>query len=171
MLAYADNFVRSGAWEREKEFLAELEVEHPGINIKIANSPYDEVDFIMSFLTKNYEVFDTKVASWNPDPYTPPETARKPMLYVVAPSKEVEFEGNVATVAGNVKSEPVEGIVNIDFADNEMTISRANDNTVYNTYDVQEVVTTAENLFPSTVFIPQEYKDVFTFDTKYGPIS
>lgn len=168
MLAYADNFVRSGAWEREKEFLAELEVEHPGINIKIANSPYDEVDFIMSFLTKNYEVFDTKVASWNPDPYTPPETARKPMLYVVAPSKEVEFEGNVATVAGNVKSEPVEGIVNIDFADNEMTISRANDNTVYNTYDVQEVVTTAENLFPSTVFIPQEYKDVFTFDTKYG---
>lgn len=164
MMAYADLFNRSGAWQREKEYCDGLRKE----GAKMTATPEEEVDFMMDFLTRNYAAFDEEVAEMEPGAYAEPQPAVKPALYVVGPDREIEFEGNEATIGGSVERVDLDSVSSIDYADGKMTVRFEETSHIYNVADVKEVRTGTDALYAPHNFIPEAYKERFGFDTRFS---
>lgn len=62
---YAETFNKSGVWDREFELAKELR--SAGKKPKQANTPEEEIEYIMEFLTRNYAAFDKEVNTWGAD--------------------------------------------------------------------------------------------------------
>lgn len=161
MNAYAELFVSSGAWEREKK----NQLSDKG-NKKMADDVYEEIEFMMNFLKRNYEVFDKKVASWKPEAYTPPTPKSTPALYIVGHEQEVEKEGNKGTVPAKVSVEPIADIDRITYDDARMTIIRKQGSTAYALSDISKVHTQPQGFNPAVGFVPKSHEAHFDFDTQ-----
>lgn len=168
MMKYGDLFTKSGAWEREKEYVYDLiGGKDSGKDVKIDGTVYEEIDFICDFLERNYAKFEEKVASWKPAEYTEPKLEEK-ALYVVGYDSIAEFEGNVATVPGKVSREPIDGIMSVDFKDTEMIVQREDGAVSYDANKIKEVVTEMGEFYPTNAFVPEEYQSDVKFDTHYS---
>ncbi len=161
MNTYAQLFVSSGAWEREKK----NQFSDKG-NKKMADDVYEEITFMMDFLTRNYEVFDKVVASWNPDPYTPPTPISAPALYIVGHTQEVDKEGNKGIVPAKISVEPIADIERITYDDAGMTIVRKQGSTSYPLSDIAKVYTQPQGFNPAVGFVPKSHSARFDFDTQ-----
>lgn len=160
MQAYADLFNRSGAWKREKALCDKLRAQ----GAKKAETPEEEIDFIMAFLEKNYQVFDEELAQLAPDAYTEPSKT----LYIIGQDRQADFEGNSGTVPGTIAAEPVDGIESIGYADGKMTVNREEGTTQYSVADIKEVKTKGADNYAVNSFLPEAYKEAFDFDTHYA---
>ena len=158
MEKYADIFNYSGAWNRE----------YARWGRKMAKTTAEEIDFMMDFLIRNYEVFDNKVASWKPDEYIEPAEVSEKVMYIVGTDSTVDFEGNTAIVPGRVIKEDLTGVEQIDFEDNAMIIHGIDGDRVYTTDDMKEALMEPGAFYPTTAFVPETYSNVFDFDTQYG---
>lgn len=167
MTEYADQFTRSGAWDREYAFAKSMRAS--GKEPKQATTPYEEIDFIMEFLTRNYEAFDEKVAKWGAKPYEEPvlEVAEK-AIYIVSNDVESRHEDCATILPGEVNREVLEEGDSITYSDTGMRIVREEGEVTYAIESIKEVKTTAEGLYPTAAFLPEEYRDVMNFDTRFG---
>jgi hypothetical protein len=103
MERYATLFATSGAWEREKaRWIASYKNA-----VKIADTPQEEVEFMMSFLEKNYAIFNEKMASdnWTHDPYAEADYVRQrtpDAIYVIGHDVTSKHEDCTVTMTGTV---------------------------------------------------------------------
>jgi hypothetical protein len=173
MEKYASLFVTSGAWEREK---ARWVPTYKKDNIKISDTPQEEVEFMMSFLEENYAIFDQKMASdnWTHDEYSEDGYVREnspKALYIIGNDVTSKHEDCTVTMTGPVRQELVEGISNIDYRDGRMTVVREDGVQDYAMDDIKVVKTTHSGIYPTPAFVPDSLKHVFDFDTRYAPVT
>lgn len=155
---FASILNRSGAWKREKALWGDI----------MANTPEEEIEFMMNFLKMNYEVFDKEMASWEPDLYTEPAPKTEKALYLVAPDKEVTIKGSKVNIQGDIQKEAIDDIVSIDVKNNQMVVNRIDGKHTYNASQVKEIVANANGLYTAKNFIPETYKETLDFDTHYA---
>ena len=171
MERYADLFSTSGAWERERaRWLSTYRNSK-----KIAVTPQDEVEFMMSFLKENYSVFDREMASsaWKHDAYDEEKYINEinpAAIYVIGNDIISTHEDNTVTLQGSVDRELVEGITDIQFSDVEMTVAREGEKRRYVIDEIKEVRTRHTGIYPVPAFIPDSLKQFFEFDTHYAPV-
>ena len=172
MEKYADLFVSSGAWEREKERWVPT---YKKTNIKIADTPHEEVDFMMAFLDTNYLIFNQKMASdnWTHDPYDEERYClqmAEPAIYVIGNDVTSTHEDCTVTMVGSVNQEKVAGLAGINFDNSNMTVVRDNGQHPYAISDVKEVTTSNKGIYATPAFIPDSLKHYFDFDTRFAPV-
>ena len=170
MEKYATLFSTSGAWEREKARWSSS-YRHA---IKIADTPQEEVEFMMNFLEANYALFDEEMAkdSWKHDDYNEEDYVKgksPAALYVIGNDVTSTHEDNTVTLPGNVLQEPVDGNTIISYKDSLMTIIREDDMCQYNIGEIKEVRTKHKDIYATPAFIPDSLKSFFDFDTRYTP--
>ncbi len=176
MEKYADLFVSSGAWEREKARWAPT---YKKGNVKITDTPHEEVDSMMAFLQVNYAIFNEKMASdkWTPhDEYNEEEylkgrTVTADALYVIGNDVTSKHEDSKVTMQGRVDQEMVQGISAIDYDDKHMTVVRDDGDHEYDIDDIKEVKTIHTGIYPTPAFIPDSLSKYFDFDTHYAPVN
>ena len=172
MEKYGRLFVSSGAWERERERWVST---YKKTNIKITETPQEEIEFMMSFLKDNYELFNEKMASdkWTHDEYNEQEYVQKETpkaLYVIGHDVQSKHEDNTVVMQGAVDQELVDGITSIRYKDGQMIVVREDEEQPYAIDDIQEVRTTHTGIYPTPAFIPDSLKHFFDFDTHYAPV-
>ena len=176
MEKYADLFVSSGAWEREKARWAPT---YKKGNVKITDTPYEEVDSMMAFLEVNYAIFNEIMSSdkWTPhdeyneEDYIKGKTVTADALYVIGNDVTSKHEDSKVTMQGRVDQEMVEGISAIDYNDKQMTVVREDGNHEYDIDDIKEVKTRHIDIYPTPAFIPDSLKKYFDFDTRFAPVN
>lgn len=170
MTKYADLFVSSGAWEREKTRWTP----HYRNSVKIADTPQEEVDFMMAFLDTNYTIFNQKMASanWTHDPYDEARYAKSinPAIYVLGNDITSTHEDCTVTLQGSVHQESVAGMTAINYSTSQMTVTRDNGLHQYDIDSIKEVRTTGEGLYATPAFIPDSLRPYFDFDTRFAPV-
>ncbi|MBR4644309.1 MAG: CotH kinase family protein [Bacteroidaceae bacterium] len=172
MEKYATLFATSGAWEREK---ARWQSSYKN-EIKIADTPQEEVEFMMNFLKINYTIFDEEMTkdSWAHDEYNEEEyiNAKTPAaLYVIGNDVASTHEDNTVLLPGSVQQEDAGSITNISYNDSLMTVVREDDEHQYRITDIKEVRTTHKDIYTTPAFIPDSLKHYFDFDTRYAPVN
>lgn len=171
MERYANLFATSGAWERERaRWLSTYSKSK-----KIANTPQEEVEYMMTFLEENYAVFNKEMASstWTHDEYDEDKYTKEispRAIYVIGKDVTSTHEDNTVILPGSVQQEAVEGITNIDYKDGQMTIIREEGLQQYAIDDIKEVRTNGAGIYSIPAFIPDSLKHFFDFDTRYAPI-
>ena len=171
MERYASLLSTSGAWEREK---ARWLSTYPHSK-KIAETPQEEVEFMMTFLEKNYDIFNQEMASvnWPHDEYDEDEyvKAKTPdALYVIGNDVTSQHEDNTVTLQGSVSQEPVDGITTVNYKDGQMTVVREDGQQAYDIADIKEVRTSHTGIYPTPAFIPDSLIRFLDFDTRYAPV-
>ena len=171
MEKYANAFVASGAWEREKARW--LPTYHN--SVKIADTPQEEVEFMMSFLQENYNIFNQQMASatWEHEAYNETEyeqTMQPAALYVIGNDIISTHEDNTVTLPGTVRQEAVDGLTAIHYKDSLMTIVREAGENPYLIGDIKEVRTSHGDFYATPAFVPDSLQHVFAFDTRYAPV-
>ncbi|MBQ7571054.1 MAG: CotH kinase family protein [Bacteroidaceae bacterium] len=170
MERYARQFAVSGAWERERDrWLSTYKNSK-----KIAATPQQEVEYMMDFLTANYDVFNQVMASaqWEHDAYNEEDYVRMmapAALYVVGPDVTSTHEENTVTLPGSVDRELVGDIDHIDFRDGRMTVVREDGERPYAIDAIKEVRTQNTGLYATPAFVPDTLQRFFQFDTRYAP--
>ena len=171
MEKYANQFAISGAWERERaRWLPTYKNSK-----KIAATPQEEVEYMMSFLEDNYAIFDKEMASatWKHDDYNEAEYTKEitpAALYIIGNDVTSKHEDNTVTLPGTVQQELSNGISLIDYQDGLMTVYREDGMHEYPIDDIKEVRTSHTGIYPTPAFIPDSLKLVFDFDTRYNPV-
>ena len=176
MEKYADLFVSSGAWEREKARWAPT---YKKGNVKITDTPHEEVDSMIAFLEVNYAIFNEKMESdkWTPhdeyneEEYIKEKTVTPDVLYVIGNDVTSKHEDSKVTMQGRVDQEMVEGISVINYNDKHMTVVRQDGEHEYDLDDIKEVRTKHAGIYPTPAFIPDSLKRYFEFDTHYAPVN
>ena len=187
MEKYANLFSTSGAWERERaRWLSSYRNTK-----KIATTPQEEVEYMMSFLEANYAIFDQEMAkdSWKHEEYDEEKYSKElapEALYVIGHDITSTHEDNTVTLPGTVQQELVDGITSIDYKDSQMTVVREEGEHHYSIASIKEVLTNnsllstlhsplstlhASSLYPTPAFIPDSLKSAFNFDTHFGTIT
>ena len=172
MEKYANLFSTSGAWEREKaRWLSTYKNSK-----KIANTPQEEVEYMMTFLKNNYDVFNKEMASasWTHDEYNEAQYEKDitpDALYVIGNDVISTHEDNTVTLPGNVLQEIADDIININYNDSVMTIVREDEERQYHIADIKEVKTKHKDIYTTPAFIPDSLKHYFDFDTRYVPVN
>ena len=170
MEKYATLFATSGAWEREKaRWISSYKNA-----IKITDTPQEEVEFMMSFLEKNYAVFNDKMASdnWSHDPYVEDDyvKARTPdAIYIIGHDVTSRHEDCTTTMTGTVDREIVDSTTTIDYRDGDMSVVREQEIHDYPIADIKEVRTTHTDIYSTPAFIPDSLQRFFAFDSRYYP--
>lgn len=169
MEKYGNLLTYSGAWQRERDFWGP---KYKRVS-KIADTPQEEIEFMMSFLEKNYALFDEVMSSssWPHDEYDEENYAKTitlSSLYIIGPDVVSKHEDNTAIMPGNVQRELVKGIDYVEFKDNFMSVVRADETKDYNYAEIKEVRTSNEHLYETPAFIPDSLKDYFEFDTRFA---
>ncbi len=170
MERYATLFATSGAWEREKaRWIASYKNA-----VKIADTPQEEVEFMMSFLEKNYAIFNEKMASdnWTHDPYVEADYVRQrtpDAIYVIGHDVTSKHEDCTVTMTGTVDREMVDSTTVIDYRDGDMSVIREQEIHDYPIADIKEVRTTHTGIYSTPAFIPDSLQRFFAFDTRYAP--
>ena len=170
MEKYANLFSTSGAWEREKaRWLSTYSKSK-----KIANTPQEEVEYMMEFLQENYAVFNKEMASasWQHEEYNENEYVKEnsqKAIYIIGNDVTSTHEDNTVTLPGNVYKEDVEGITTINYKDGQMTVVREEGERHYAIADIKKVWTDHTDVYPTPAFIPDSLKSAFLFDTRYVP--
>ena len=171
MEKYANLFATSGAWEREKtRWLPTYKNSK-----KIAATPQEEVEYMMSFLEDNYTIFNQEMASatWTHDEYNEVEYAKEitpSALYIIGNDVTSQHEDNTVTLPGTVQQEFSNGISTIDYKDGMMTVTREDAVHEYPIDGIKEVKTKHAGIYPTPAFIPDSLKHFFNFDTRYAPV-
>lgn len=171
MEKYANLFSTSGAWEREKaRWLPTYKNSK-----KIANTPQEEVEYMMTFLQNNYAAFDKEMAStsWNHDEYNESQYEKDltpGAIYVIGNDVTSKHEDNTVTLPGTVQQEKASGISRIDYRDGLMTVVREDEEHQYVIDDIKEVRTSGAGLYSIPAFIPDSLQGAFVFDTRYAPV-
>ena len=171
MEKYANLFSTSGAWERERtRWLSTYSKSK-----KIAQTPQEEVEYMMTFLQENYAIFNKEMASssWTHDEYDEDKYTKEispRAIYVIGNDITSTHEDNTVILPGNVEQESVEGITNINYKDGLMTVVREDGQQQYAINDIKEVKTNCAGIYPIPAFIPDSLKHFFNFDTRYAPI-
>ena len=171
MEKYANQFAISGAWERERaRWLPTYKNSK-----KIAATPQEEVEYMMSFLEDNYAIFDKEMASttWKHDDYNEAEYTKEitpAALYIIGNDVTSKHEDNTVTLPGTVQQELSNGISLIDYQDGLMTVFREDGMHEYPIDDIKEVRTSHTGIYPTPAFIPDSLKLFFDFDTRYNPV-
>ena len=172
MEKYANLFSTSGAWEREKaRWLSTYKNSK-----KIANTPQEEVEYMMTFLKNNYDVFNKEMASasWTHDEYNEAQYEKDitpDALYVIGNDVISTHEDNTVTLPGNVLQEKADDIININYNDSVMTIVREDEERQHHIADIKEVKAKHKDIYTSPAFIPDSLKQYFDFDTRYVPVN
>ena len=170
MEKYANLFATSGAWERERaRWLSTYKNSK-----KIAATPQEEVEYMMSFLEDNYAIFNQEMASatWPHDEYNEAEYAKEitpSALYIIGNDVTSQHEDNTVTLPGTVQQEFSNGISTIDYKDGMMTVTREDAVHEYPIDGIKEVKTKHADIYPTPAFIPDSLKHFFNFDTRYAP--
>ena len=172
MEKYATQFATSGAWEREKARW-KSSYRHA---IKITETPQEEVEFMMNFLTTNYAIFDREMASdsWAHDEYNEEEYVKEKApasLYVIGNDVISTHEDNTVTLPGSIQREDAGSITNINYNDSLMTVVREDEEHPYHIADIKEVKTTHKDIYATPAYIPDSLKHYFDFDTRYTPVN
>lgn len=168
---YANLFSLSGAWERERaRWLSTYKNSK-----KIANTPQEEVEYMMTFLQNNYAYFDKEMAStsWQHDEYNEDKYIKETTpaaIYVIGNDITSTHEDNTVTLPGSVQKEVAGNITRIDYNDSLMTVIRMDGERAYNIDGIKEVRTNAAGLYTTPAFIPDSLKHFLDFDTRYAPI-
>ena len=171
MEKYANLFTVSGAWERERaRWLSTYKNSK-----KIAATPQEEVEYMMSFLEDNYAIFDKEMASatWKHDDYNEAEYTKEitpAALYIIGNDVTSKHEDNTVTLPGTVQQELSNGLSLIDYKDGLMTVYREDGMHEYPIDDIKEVRTNHTGIYPTPAFIPDSLKLFFDFDTRYNPV-
>lgn len=171
MEKYANQFAISGAWERERaRWLPTYKNSK-----KIAATPQEEVEYMMSFLEDNYAIFDKEMASatWKHDDYNEAEYTKEitpAALYIIGNDVTSRHEDNTVTLPGTVQQEPSNGISLIDYKDGLMTVYREDGMHEYPIDDIKEVRTSHTGIYPTPAFIPDSLRHFLDFDTRYNPV-
>lgn len=171
MEKYANQFAISGAWERERaRWLPTYKNSK-----KIAATPQEEVEYMMSFLEDNYAIFDKEMASatWKHDDYNEAEYTREitpPALYIIGNDVTSRHEDNTVTLPGIVQQELSNGLSLIDYQDGLMTVYREDGMHEYPIDDIKEVRTSHTGIYPTPAFIPDSLRHFLDFDTRYNPV-
>jgi len=176
MEKYADLFVSSGAWEREKTRWAPT---YKKGNVKITDTPHEEVDSMIAFLKVNYAIFNEKMESdkWTPhdeyneEEYIKEKTVTPDVLYVIGNDVTSKHEDSKVTMQGRVDQEMVEGISVINYNDKHMTVVREDGEHEYDMDEIKEVRTKHTGIYPTPAFIPDSLQGYFEFDTHYAPVN
>ena len=169
---YANLFSTSGAWEREKaRWLSTYKNSK-----KIANTPQEEVEYMMTFLQNNYAAFNKEMAStsWNHDEYNEAQYEKDitpNAIYVIGNDVTSKHEDNTVILPGTVLLEKASDISRIDYKDGLMTVVREDEEHQYVIDDIKEVRTSGAGLYSIPAFIPDSLKHYFDFDTRYAPIN
>lgn len=172
MERYANLFSTSGAWEREKtRWLSTYKNSK-----KIANTPQEEVEYMMTFLQNNYDAFNKEMtsASWNHDDYNEAQYEKDitpAALYVIGNDVTSKHEDNTVMLPGSVQREDAGSISNISYNDSLMTVVCEDDEHQYCITDIKEVRTTHKGVYATPAFIPDSLKCYFDFDTRYAPVN
>jgi len=170
MEKYANLFATSGAWERERaRWLSTYKNSK-----KIAATPQDEVEYMMSFLEDNYAIFNQEMASatWTHDEYNEAEYTKEitpSALYIIGNDITSQHEDNTVTLPGTVQQEFSDGISTIDYKDGMMTVTREDAVHEYPIDGIKEVRTNHTGIYPTPAFIPDSLKHFFNFETRYAP--
>ncbi len=170
MEKYANLFATSGAWERERaRWLPTYKNSK-----KIAATPQEEVEYMMSFLEDNYAIFNQEMASatWPHDEYNEAEYAKEitpSALYIIGNDVTSQHEDNTVTLPGTVQQEFSDGISTIDYKDGMMTVTREDAVHEYPIDGIKEVKTKHAGIYPTPAFIPDSLKHFFNFETRYAP--
>lgn len=170
METYASLLEHSGAWNREYAFASKLR-SAAGKKPKQADTPQEEVEFMMNFLEKNYAQFDEKISQWGADEYTEPEVAEANIdqnIYIVSPDTQSKHEDCVTTLPGDVVRETMTEDDFITYSGSEMKVVRNDVETVYPINQIKEVTTKAEGFYHTSAFLPSEYRGKMDFDTHYS---
>ena len=172
MEKYATQFATSGAWEREKARW-KSSYRHA---IKITETPQEEVEFMMNFLTTNYAIFDREMASdsWAHDEYNEEEYMKEKApasLYLIGNDVISTHEDNTVTLPGSIQREDAGSITNINYNDSLMTVVREDEEHPYHIADIKEVKTTHKDIYATPAYIPDSLKHYFDFDTRYSPVN
>ncbi|MBQ9524649.1 MAG: CotH kinase family protein [Bacteroidaceae bacterium] len=172
MEKYANQFTTSGAWEREKARW-KSSYRHA---IKITETPQEEVEFMMNFLTTNYAIFDREMASdsWAHDEYNEEEYMKEKApasLYLIGNDVISTHEDNTVTLPGSIQREDAGSITNINYNDSLMTVVREDEEHPYHIADIKEVKTTHKDIYATPAYIPDSLKHYFDFDTRYTPVN
>ncbi len=174
MEKYANLFVTSGAWKRERDRWVPTYKKN---TIKITDTPQEEVEFMMAFLEENYAIFNEKMESdkWTPhDEYNEEQYIKEKTpqaLYVIGNDVYSKHEDSKVTMQGQVDQEVVAGISQIKYKDGQMIIEREEGIRKYAIEDIKEVKTQHIGIYPTPAFIPDSLKHFFDFDTHYAPIN
>ena len=174
MEKYANLFVTSGAWERERNRWVPT---YKKGTIKITETPQEEVEFMMAFLEENYAIFNEKMESdkWTPhDEYNEEQYVKEKTpqaLYVIGNDVNSKHEDSKVTMQGQVDQEVVAGISNINYKDGQMIVEREEGIREYNIEDIKEVKTQHTGIYPTPAFAPDSLKHFFDFDTHYAPVN
>lgn len=171
MEKYGNLFTSSGAWEREKARW--VPTYRKGI-VKIADTPQQEIDFMISFLEINYGIFNEKMKTdnWAHSPYVESDYIKEQTpsaLYIIGNDVVSKHEDCTVTMTGTVDREPVEGITEIEYANGDMSVVREEEIHDYPIADIKEVRTTHKGIYSTPAFIPDSLKRYFDFDTRYFP--
>lgn len=172
MERYANLFVISGAWEREKErWVSTYKKE-----VKITDTPQEEVEYMMSFLKANYAIFDSEMAKerWAHDEYDEyryTESMTPEALYVIGNDITSKHEDNTVILQGSIDREPVDGIDHVDFENGLMTIAREDEDRQYDIEDIKEVRMSKQGLYSIPAFVPDSLKRFFDFETRFNPVN
>ena len=170
MEKYANLFTASGAWEREKaRWLSSYRNSK-----KIADTPQQEVEYMMQFLIDNYNVFNEKMATktWEHEAYDEENYIREhtqAALYIIGNDITSTHEDNTVTLPGNVQQEMLDGITDISYRDSLMTVVREGEEHQYAVADIKVVSTSHTNLYSTPAFIPDSLKNIFDFNTRFAP--
>ncbi len=172
MEQYGELFNRSGAWKRELELSTALRAK-VNKKPKQAATPEEEINYMMNFLTLNYQKMDETIDKWGADPYNTEDyeaSQAKQCLYIVEQDTLSRHEENTTIVPGKVNSEEVGNISSIAYEDNLMKISHVdNGDATYFIKDIKEVKTSTENLYPTYAFLPSSVRAKLDFDTHFSP--
>jgi hypothetical protein len=172
MEKYANLFTVSGAWERERaRWLSTYKNSK-----KIAVTPQEEVEFMMTFLQKNYAIFNQEMVSstWEHEDYNEEKYIQEntPLaIYVIGKDITSTHEDNTVTLPGSVQQEMVDDITTIDYKDGQMTVVRDDAQRQYAIDDIKEVKTTSTGIYSTPAFVPDSLKHFFSFDTRYAPVT
>lgn len=169
MMNYAEEFTRSGVWDRE--YAVGKRLRASGKLPKQAATPQEEVEYIMEFLTRNYARFDEKIAAWGADSYIEPVMAdinAESTIYVVGPDTQSKHEDSETTVPGTVVRERLTDQDIVSFTDASMKVIRPEGETCYDIRQIKEVTTQPGGFYPTTAFLPDTFQGVMDFDTHYS---
>lgn len=171
MEKYANLFSTSGAWERERA----LWLPTYKNSKKIAATPQQEVEFMMSFLEQNYAIFNQEMASttWQHDEYNEAQYVREntpKAMYIIGNDITSTHEDNTVTLPGNVWYETATDISQINYKEGLMSVVREDGVKDYAIDNIKEVRTNHTIIYPTPAFIPDSLKNFLTFDTRYSPI-
>ena len=176
MEKYADLFVTSGAWQRERARW--VPTYKKGV-AKITETPHEEVDSMIAFLEVNYAIFNEKMESdkWTPHgvyneaAYISEKTETVDALYIIGNDVVSKHEDAKVTMQGSVDQELVDDISEIDYRDGQMILVRNDGEHPYEFEDIKEVRTKHTGIYPTPAYIPDSLKQFFDFDTHYAPIN